>query len=32
MANNAGPDFVIGDDALAARLQSLQFQGEFIKL
>jgi hypothetical protein len=25
MANQAGPDFVIGDEALAARLQQLQF-------
>jgi hypothetical protein len=32
MANQAGPDFVIGDESLAARLQQLQFHTEFIKL
>ena len=32
MANQAGPDFVIGDEALAARLQQLQFHTEFIRL
>lgn len=32
MANQAGPDFVIGDETLNARLQPLQFQAEFIRL
>ena len=32
MANQAGPDFVIGDESLAARLQQLQFHTEFIRL
>ncbi len=32
MANQAGPDFVIGDEALAAPLQQLQYHTEFIKL
>ncbi len=32
MATGAPPDFVIGDDALAPRLQQLQFHTEFIRL
>jgi hypothetical protein len=32
MANQAGPDFVIGDESLAARLQQLSFHTEFIRL
>jgi hypothetical protein len=32
MAAGGPPDFVIGDEALGARLQQLQYSTEFIRL